>query len=89
MFECSKETGTNLNGFVEVDDDLGGVAGEEHDHNCGEQGSHCAVTPELRMFYWWVLFFSLLGFIVEWVSIFHLWADEMELWMMVLAEMDR
>ena len=77
MFECSKETGTNnLNGFVEVDDDLGGVAGEEHDHNCGEQGSHCAVTPELRMYYWWV-------------SIFYLWADEMELWMMVLAEMDR
>ena len=45
MFECSKESGTNLNGFVEVDDDLGGVAGEEHDHYRHQQPRHRVVPP--------------------------------------------
>ena len=45
MFECSKESGTNLNGFVEVDDDLGGVAGEDHDHYRHQHPRHRVVPP--------------------------------------------
>ena len=47
MFECSKETGTNLNGFVEVDDDLGGVAAEEDHHDRHQQARHRPVPEQL------------------------------------------
>ena len=35
----------HLDGFIEVDDDLCGVTGKEHEDNGGEKSSHGAVAP--------------------------------------------
>ena len=50
MFECSKESGTNLNGFVEVDDDLGGVAAKENHNNRHQQSSHGPIPGNIRKY---------------------------------------
>ena len=46
---CPKLSGehcsVHLDGFIEVDNDLCGVASEEHDHDGGEEGGHGSVAP--------------------------------------------